>query len=281
MSIGRPLVAAGVMAAVALAAGGLLLGKDHLHLESQSVPVPNSAPAAAQLVYTERTANDAAITLPAAVQKKLYQIGVDHQSIAVTRVGFTGHVSTSDIDMTPRTGKSSTDPVRLVGIGPAIDAEISGIEKNINSSPVGAPGGRALFTGLTKIDFTGAPVTIISSGLDLANPDNFRSLKWSISARELVADVKNAHELPALHGPVTFVLVPTAGAQPQLGQAQQIYLKSVWTALLRAAGATSVRFVDAISTSPSSPAPSAATVAVPGPRITPIGPVPAGPKEVK
>ena len=134
-------------------------------------------------------------------------------------------------------------------------------------------GGQALFAGLTRTDFTGAPVTIISSGLDLANPDNFRSLKWSVPAQEVVADVKKAGALPALHGPVTFVLVPTAGPQPQLGQAQKNYLKAVWTALLTAAGATSVRFIDATGAAASSAAPSAPTVPVPG---LPVNPDPAG-----
>jgi hypothetical protein len=265
MGIGKVLVAAGVVAVVAaLVVAGLWLGKYHLHLPGQSGNASGPAPASAQFVYTERTANDAAITLPAAVHNELYQNGLKHQSIQVIKVGFAGRTSTSHIDMTPRTGNSSTDPVLKVGIGTAINAKISTIEGTINSSPVGVLGGRALFAGLTKIDFTGVPVTIISSGLDLANPDNFRSLNWSVPAGKLVAALKNAHDLPALHGPVTFVLVPTAGTQPQLGQAQKTYLKGVWTSLLTAAGATSVRFVDAISTAPSSPAPTAPTVPVPG-----------------
>ena len=76
--------------------------------------------------------------------------------------------------------------------------------------------------------------------------------------------MKKAGALPALHSPVTFVLVPTAGPQLQLGQAQKNYLKAVWTSLLTAAGATSVKFIDATGTA-SSVAPSAPTVAVPSP----------------
>ncbi len=62
---------------------------------------------------------------------------------------------------------------------------------------------------------------IISSGLDLADPDNFRSMQWKVPSADVVADMKNADDQPALHGPVTFVLVPVAGTQPQLGQAQK------------------------------------------------------------
>jgi hypothetical protein len=280
MSIGKALLAAGMAAAVALVVTALLLGKLHLHPARPPANVPNDVPAAAQLVYTERTVNDAAVTLPGAVHSELYQIGQKGQSIQVTKVGFTGRIFTSRIDMTPRTGNSSTAPKLLVGVGPALNAKISGIEGTINSSPAGATGGRALFAGLTKIDFTRAPLTIISSGLDLANPDNFRSLNWSLPARELVAEMKNDHDLPALHGPVTFVLVPTAGAQPQLGQAQKTYLKDVWTSLLTASGATSVRFIDAISTPNGSPAPNAPIVRVPGLPSTPISPVNEGHNKV-
>ena len=126
-----------------------------------------------------------------------------------------------------------------------------------------------LSAGLTRIASTDAPVTIISSGLDLANPDNFRILNCP-SPAVVVADVKKAGALPALHGPVTFVLVPTAGEQQQLGQAQKNYIKAIWTALLKAAGATSVTFIDATGTTASSAAPSAPTVPLPALPGTPI-----------
>jgi hypothetical protein len=233
---------------------------------------------AAQFIYTAPTANDARITLPYAVQSELLQIGLAHRSLALTRVDSAGSVSTSYIDMTPRTGTSPSDPVLEVNgrAVPVIDAKISAIEKIINSPATATDGGQALYAGLTRTDFTGAPVTIISTGIDLANPDNFRSLKWSVPAEELAAGVKKAGALPALHGPVTFVLVPTAGPQPQLGQAQKNYRNDVWTALLTAAGATSVTFIDASGTTAGPRAPRAPTVQVPALPATLIPPVPAG-----
>jgi hypothetical protein len=268
-----------VVAAAALLTAGYLVLKHDIP-GSRATVIGQGAPAgpgvAAQYIYTARTANDAAIALPGTVQNDLLQIGLADQSIELTRVGFTGDVSTSPIDLTPRTGDSSNDPVlRVRGRAvPVIEAKISGIEKNMNSSPANATGGRALYAGLTKTDFTGAPVTIISSGLDLANPDNFRALNWSVPPGELVVEMKKANALPALHGPVTFVVVPTTGPQPQLGQAQKDYLKAVWTALLKAGGATSVRFIDATATVPSSVAPHAPTVPVPAFPSTPIKQVP-------
>ncbi len=93
--------------------------------------------------------------------------------------------------------------------------------------------------------------------------------------------VKRAGALPTLHGPVMFVIVPTAGPQLQLGPAQKNYRNAVWTALLTAAGATSVTFIDANGTTASPGAPSAPTVAVPGLPGTPIQLVPVGKNSVR
>jgi outer membrane protein OmpA-like peptidoglycan-associated protein len=263
-----------------------LAGGSHLIHEFRPASGSPSDPpgsAAEQVVYTARTANDAAITLPAAVQQNLVQAGKAHQTIELIRVGYAGDDTTSYLDLTPRTGSSPTDPpLRVSGRAvPVIDAKIGGIQTTINSATGITGGNRALFAGLTRADFTGVPVTIISSGLDLANPDNFRALNWRVHAATLVADVKAADELPILHAPVTFVLVPTAGAQRQLTQTQVNYIKGIWTALLRASGATSVTFIDAVSTTASSPAPVAPTVPVPALSSTPIALVPAGPGQVK
>jgi hypothetical protein len=272
-------LSAAIVAAVVLAlAGGYLVAHRALAADRKR----QADPVAAQFVYTAPTANDAMITLPAAVHRELVQVGLDHRSIALTRVASDGNVSTSVIDMTPRTGNSPSDPVLKVNgrALPAIDAKISAIQKAINT-PSAAGGGQALYAGLTKTDFTGVPVTIISTGLDLANPDNFRFLKWSVRPQELVAVVKNTGDQPALHSPVTFVIVPATGPQPQLGQAQKKYRKAVWKALLTAAGATSVTFTDANGTTASPRAPSAPIVPVPAQPGTPIPPVPAGNNTVR
>lgn len=69
------------------------------------------------------------------MQNELLQTGLADQSIALTRVGFTGGVSTSYIDLTPCTGDSPNDPVLKVRgrAVPVIKAKISGIEKSIDS----------------------------------------------------------------------------------------------------------------------------------------------------
>ena len=115
-------------------------------------------------------------------------------------------------------------------------------------------------------------MTIVSSGLDLADPDDFRVLNWTVSPAHVVADVKKSGDLPKLHGPVTFVLVPAAGPQPQLDQSQKDYLKDVWRALLTAAGATSVTFIDAARPRPGPRLRVRQRSSVPGPPPTPIEP---------
>jgi hypothetical protein len=282
IAAGAAAVVIAVLVAV-LAGGGVRAFARDLAGHTSPGPVVNPPSSIAGLViYTARTANDAAISLPAVVQQNLFQDGMAHQSIELIRVGYTGDISPSYIDMTPRTGNSSTDPPLIVAgrKGPAIEAKISGIQAAVNSAPSTTGGSRALFAGLTRITFPDAPVTIISSGLDLANPDNFRILNWSVSPAVVVADVEKAGDLPVLHGPVTFVLVPAAGQQQQLRQSQKNYIESIWTALLKAAGATSVTFVDTIGTTASSAAPSAPTVPVPALISTPIPQVHVGNNKV-
>ena len=87
----------------ALADGGFSAIKHHL-AGHQGPLVPGDPPSSVtdQIIYTTRTANDAAIVLPAAVQRTLFQAGQAHQSVELDRIGYTGNVSPSYIDMTPR-----------------------------------------------------------------------------------------------------------------------------------------------------------------------------------
>jgi hypothetical protein len=239
------------------------------HLLSGQKSINDTDTVARQFVYTAPTANDAAITLPQAVRNDLRDVALAHRRIALTRVESNGGISTSAIDMTPRAGESSSAPVLKVGgrVREAVDAKITSIESAMNSSA--ASGGRALYAGLTKISFSDAPVTIVSSGLDLSAPTDFRKLAWRIPAEQVVAGIKKAGALAALRGQVLFVVVPTAGVQSQLGQAQKTYREGVWKSLLSASGATSVTFVDALGTAAGSTTP-APSITVPGLPTTPI-----------
>ena len=140
---GSAVVVIAVVVAV-LAGGGIrAVARDFVGRTNPAPDPPDSV--ADQFIYTARTANDAAITLPSAVQQNLLQAGLAHQSIELIRVGYTGDVSTSSIDMTPRTGNSSTDPpLRVHGREvPAIDTKISGIQTAVNSAAATTGGRRA------------------------------------------------------------------------------------------------------------------------------------------
>ena len=118
------------------------------------------------------------------------------------------------------------------------------------------------------------PTIIVSTGIDLTDPVDFRKLDWHTPASDIVAAVKTASTMPALHGPVTFVTVPVAGGQPQLGQAEKTYRNTTWKALLLAAGATTVTFVDPATATTATGAPTAAPVPTIGMPTTPIVAVP-------
>lgn len=246
----------------ALVIGGIVAGSFQGSNQAEEI--------ALNLVYTAPTANDADFALPAETKAALREIGLAHRKIALTRIDSTAETSTTLVDLTPRAG--DRDPVIEVRdrAMPVIDAKIAQTEKAINSSPA-STGSRALYAGLTRIDFSGAPIVIGSSGLDLANPTDFRALNWAVPAQKVVANVKKAGAQAAIHGPVTFVVVPSAGAQDQLSHTQKEYRNDTWRALLAAAGATSVTFLDATGTASSSATP-APTVPVPRMPTTPIKP---------
>ena len=75
---------------IVLAGAGYKLAQ---HNVSSGRPAPGPGTVADQVIYTARTANDAAITLPGVVRDELRQAGQNHQSIEVTKVDYTGNVA--------------------------------------------------------------------------------------------------------------------------------------------------------------------------------------------
>jgi len=227
------------------------------------------------IVYTAPTANASAIALPASVKADLQKVGLAHEKVALTRIDSDGASSTTVMDMTARTGDSPSDaPITVDSRAlPKIDDKIASIEAALNTPAT--TGTQSLYTGLTRTDFTKVPTIVVSTGIDLVAPVDFRSLAWSVQPAEIVASVKKAGVQPALHGPVTFVTVPTSGTQPQLGQAEKNYRNNTWRELLTAAGATSVTFIDPETAAPTSTGPVAApvpTLGMPGTPIKTIAP---------
>lgn len=229
---------------------------------------------ARHLVYTAITANESAIVLPEVVLADLQSVARERRSVAVTRIEFDGSVTSKILDLTARIGPAPTDPPITLPerAAPVIAAKLAELQREMNVPA--ASGGHALYAGLTRTVFSAAATTIVSSGLDLSAPVDFRDLNWSTPADRVVENVKRAGVQPALKGPVTFVVVPSAGDQPQLGQAERDYRNGIWRPLLMSAGATSVAFIEAAGATPVPSAPEAPTVAVPGLPPTPILPKP-------
>lgn len=234
---------------------------------------PTIVDVARHIVYTAPTGNASALSLPNSVKFDLQKVGLAHEKVSVTRIEGDGSSSTTVVDLTARTGDSPSDPPISVDTRalPKINDKIAAIESSLNTPATS--GAQSLYTGLTRTDFTNVPTIIVSTGIDLSAPVDFRSLAWSVPTAEIVDRVKQAGVQPALHGPVTFVTVPTAGAQPQLGQAEKDYRNKTWRDLLLAAGATSVTFIDPDITSTAVAGPAAAPVATLGMPGTPIKPV--------
>lgn len=235
--------------------------------------VTNVVDVVRHIVYTAPTGNSSALSLPTSVKADLQKVGLAHEKVAVTRIEGDGSSSTTVIDLTARTGESPSDPPITVETRalPKIDDKIAAIEVSLNAPATS--GAQSLYTGLTRTDFSSVPTIIVSTGIDLAAPVDFRSLAWSVPSSEIVARVKKAGVQPALHGPVTFVMIPAAGGQPQLGQAEKDYRNNTWRDLLTAAGATSVNFIDPDTTTTPGVGPAAAPVATLGMPGTPIKPV--------
>jgi len=227
-------------------------------------------PIALQVVYTAPTSNDTPSVLPSTVRDELSKLADSHESIAITRIEGDGTIETRTVDMTPRTGDNPSDPPLTVPerSHQKTQAKIAQIENELNSPA--AIGGRSLFKGLTRVDFAGTPVILVSSLIDLSSPADFRTLNWSTDPSEVVAIADGA--IADIEAPVTFVVVPTGGDQPQLGAEDKSYAKNFWETVLRSANADEVTFVDATA-NPTAPKRDAPTTPVVEPQPLPDTPI--------
>lgn len=228
----------------------------------------------AQVIYTVPTKNDAALVLPQGVRAEFHRIGKRHGSIVVTRIDSDGSATTRLVDLTPRVGGTPDGEVLRVAAraSAAVDASLAALARKVNADHARS-GDRRLLIGLLKASLTpGVPIYVLSSGLDLAAPDDFRELAFSVSPDELVDQLRSSGELPDLSGAaVTFVLIPTTGDQEQLRRAQRDYVRNVWSGILGAAGAGPVRFVEATG-GPSMSEVAAPVITLPALPGTPIEP---------
>lgn len=214
--------------------------------------VPCCGNEAVRVIYTSPTASDGVIRLPEAVSKQISDVGRAHGTAYLYGIDGDGTTTTETMDLTPRvddkpTGAPLTIEARIVG---ALKKKVAQIEDKM--SRAATVGDRSLYRGLLHTPMpSNATVLIASTGVDTTDPLDFRDLAWDTGPDEVLKGLAAAGELPHLPGArITFVLLPLGADQPQLRLAQIDYIKVIWRAVLTKAGAVSVDFIDAPSTSP-------------------------------
>lgn len=228
------------------------------------------------LLVTAPTAEEAAPGVPPSVRSRLTEIGLADGSVAVHRVDSDGVVDSRTVDLTPRIDPldPTSPPIRTReraenALGKVLDA----METDLSTRPA-TTGGRSLYTGLLGLDLEPrSRLVIISSGLDLKDPLDFRRLAFDADPEAVVGALEREGEFPRLDDvDVTFVVSGTLGDQPPLRRGQLEYVRGVWTAILQRAGA-SVEFVAGVTASGAPGAPNAPVLALPPLGVTP-GPEP-------
>ena len=240
------IIVAGVIATVLLISYAAWRAVSGVQADT-SVPSSGTVPAVIQLLSTRPASQDGAVVFPESMTTQLTEIGKVHGKVVLHYFDGDGTAGGQVVDLTPRVDDKPNGEVLRIDsrINTAIAKKMAQIQDMINTPAT--VGGRSLYRGLLHTTIPAdADVWITSSGIDTADPLDFRDLAWDTAPARVVSELRESGELPRLPGArVLFLLLPLAGEQPQLRLAQQDYLKAVWTAILKAAGATSVEFIEA------------------------------------
>lgn len=274
------LMVAGVVAAIVLtAAFTFTLLKAQQPRVTDPAP-PRSQPVGAVLVYTAPSSTEGGVHLPSTVRDDLRTLGRDQKSVTLVRVEADGAISQTSIDLTPRAGGHVLKVEERAD--QAINTTLDGMEATMGTPTGDGATSRALYTGLLRASIPdGVPLYLLSS-LDLTDPLDFRKLAFGVAPERIVEVLTEAGQVPDIAGsPVTFVLLPAAGEQPRMRNAEKTYTKNVWReVLMRGAGASDVVFLEGLDVPTSA---TASTPIVPLPDLpgTPIKPAvdPAAPEE--
>jgi outer membrane protein OmpA-like peptidoglycan-associated protein len=211
------------------------------------VPQPTSATSAlaAAYVYTAPDAQTTAYVLPTKVRDNLAKNADDGHSILVVRIEGDCHVTTTTLDMTPRT--DSGDVINVpTSITTSTNAKIAALEADMNTATP-ETNSRCLWAGLLSARIPhDVPVRIFTNGIDLTSPVDFRELAWETTPQQVIEVVEDAEAVPDLKGAdVEFFLAAPTGGQ-EMRATETHYLHSIWSGLLATAGAASVTFTDGV-----------------------------------
>lgn len=259
------LVAGGIVLALIIAGLALLsaAGKQIKECCNPLEPI-------ASVVFDEATANAKSVPLTGLFGDEFRLAADENRSIRLVGIDGAGKVvSNEQFDLTPKLDNGTV--LKVAGrVEQATAANLDKVEQKINDANSAVPG-QAVFLGLERLQLnTSAPIYVVSSLLDTADPLDMRRLGWDVAPKEVVAGLKRAAELPDLTGAdITFIVRPVAGDQEQLRQPQVEYREALWREVARASGASRVRFVYADGTAPSSTV-VGPVVPIPPPPTTPV-----------
>lgn len=223
-----------------------------------------------QIVFDQATANAQSVRMTGALEDELRLAADEHRSVRLMGVDGDGQVVSNDeFDMTPKLDNGTVLKVASRA-EEATNENLKLVAQTINDTSASEPG-RAIFLGLERLQLdTDAPIFIVSSLLDTADPLDMRRLGWDVAPEKVVTDLEKSGELPDLSGAdITFIVRPVTGDQEQLRQPQIEYREALWTALAEASGAAKVRFEYVKGSVPVSTV-SAPAVPIPAPPTTPV-----------
>jgi hypothetical protein len=213
------------------------------------------------------------------VVSRLYEFAEAEKSVQVVRIEGDGSPTSQTLELTAHVGGDPKADVELRQdkIQEETEKLVTALEAEMNEPTPGTEG-RATYLGLVKATVgsldADAPVWVLSSFIDTADPVDLRAVAWQDGGiEEILRQVKEAefHPLWMADRPVTFVRAAPAGEQ-ELWPAEEAYLKSVHTELAKAAGARSVTWVDM------PPAPATSTEPIP---VVPVSGIPKTPVMVE
>jgi len=269
--IKRALTVALALGAVAAIGTGVLL-TSHPHVEATPTGVPAPAEVKdgveATLLFTGVNSTTGLVRFDQSMTTYIRNLANAHAKVRVVGINGDGAVLIDQIqDLTPRlpNGEEIKVPKRAEA---ATADTVLALEDLMHTTPATAPG-EGLALGMATLTITSPQLVIVSPGLDSQDPLDFQDLGWDVKPHEVAAAV--APEITSLEGTsVTFVVVPSAGAQQPLRPAQREYREDLWRALFKSAGAEEVNFLYPSGDAPPAGVPAGAPIDVPPPPSTPV-----------
>lgn len=162
---------------------------------------------------------------------------------SVTVVGVDGDGSTraQGIDLVPRRGgkpdgdEERTPKRREVAADRNVDRVDAAVAGIVATRP-----GHALLAGFQEAGRQKADtIVVVSSGLDTNNPFDLRKTGFDYSPADLVTYLKKENALPTLSGKTVLLALSAAdGTQQKLDEPSRRNVERLWTAVLKASGAT-------------------------------------------